>query len=360
MEKANISQYWCHACSRMVGPIIEIETVKCPNCQGGFLEQMSPLPPPPGGNANEDDDDYYSHHRALSLWAPILLGIINTTPQSHYPSRPQGQEVERAGREEDNSELDQLPPGFGSIIPLRRRNSGSAPFLRLMQGIRAGMRSEEDDDDDGEGVILINPLSQTILDLQAGSSDDVESNHINPFSSSLGDYFLGAGLDMLLQHLADNHINRYGTPPAQKDAVEALPTVNIQHQQQDSSSSPLQCSVCLEDFEIGSEAKQMPCHHCFHSGCIIPWLQLHSSCPVCRYQLPSEDDSKLQPPFIGDNAAAAAAGTRRNESGRRELGGRFSLPIPWPVSHFFNHNDNNTSQSGDGNSSSSQQEPSSQ
>jgi len=29
----------------------------------------------------------------------------------------------------------------------------------------------------------------------------------------------------------------------------------------------------------------MGCEHCFHSGCIIPWLELHGTCPVCRKEL---------------------------------------------------------------------------
>lgn len=106
----------------------------------------------------------------------------------------------------------------------------------------------------------------------------MDNNSSNQPIGSLGDYFIGPGVDMLLQHLAENDPTRYGTPPAQKEVVEALPAVTI--------DETLQCSVCLEDFEIGTEAKEMPCKHKFHGGCILPWLELHSTCPVCRHQLP--------------------------------------------------------------------------
>nr|GMD70924.1 E3 ubiquitin-protein ligase RING1-like [Ipomoea batatas] len=147
-------------------------------------------------------------------------------------------------------------------------------------------------------------MNQTII--VQGSSDSNPPPPTTPLPGNqaigaLGDYFIGPSLEMLLQHLAENDPNRYGTPPAQKGTVEALPMVKVE----DDAS---QCSVCLEDFEIEAEAKEMPCKHRFHSDCILPWLQLHNSCPVCRYQLPPD-----QP----NNAEEAPQGSRNGT-------------IPWP------------------------------
>lgn len=41
--------------------------------------------------------------------------------------------------------------------------------------------------------------------------------------------------------------------------------------------SKLQCSVCWEDFMIEEPVRQLPCQHCYHEACIVPWLELVSS-----------------------------------------------------------------------------------
>lgn len=398
-EEREVARYWCHGCSQIVDPILEVETIKCSLCRSEFVEEMESI--------RNDHRHHHHHHlendlgggsdsdRALSLWAPILLGMM-TNPRRRRRFR----HLEFDDDDEDHHDLNVSRPhrqrvGEGETeldrelesIMLRRRRRSSATILQLLQGIRAGIVSESeisvgsnlrdrdrDRDWDGrrenrdrERVILINPFNQTII-VQGGSFDS--NNSQNPIGS-LGDYFVGPGLELLLQHLAENNPNRYGTPPAQKEAVEALLTVKVEE-------NCLQCSVCLEDFEIGTEAKEMPCKHRFHGGCIFPWLELHSSCPVCRYQLPY-DESKLdrdreqsrdggqsqghdhEREEAGNGATEnrtieetnngngeAGDGDERNDSGRR-----FSVSLPWPFSSLFSWCASQTANTSSSSSSSS-------
>ncbi|KAK4780616.1 hypothetical protein SAY87_016722 [Trapa incisa] len=156
-----------------------------------------------------------------------------------------------------------------------------------------------------------------------GESSHDSSENLNRASGSLGDYFIGPSLDLLLQHLAENDPNRYGTPPAKKEAMEALPTVSVKE--------PCPCPICLDDLE--SEAKEMPCKHKFHGSCILPWLKLHSSCPVCRCQLAGDESKRESSP--GGSGSRARDGESSDSHGSTSSGGegrnrlrRFM--ISWP------------------------------
>ncbi|KAG4958850.1 hypothetical protein AAZX31_13G058000 [Glycine max] len=72
---------------------------------------------------------------------------------------------------------------------------------------------------------------------------------------------------------------------ASQSSIDAMPTIKITHEHLYSNPK---CSVCIERFEVGSEARKMPCDHIYHSDCIVPWLVHHNSCPVCRGKLPPE------------------------------------------------------------------------
>ncbi|CAH9093882.1 unnamed protein product [Cuscuta epithymum] len=355
-EEAQSLRYWCYRCSRAVNPLREIGPLNCPVCEGGFLEEMETATGQADSGSITSEYPFDSERAALSLWAPILLGMMSNNPRRdrrHSTSSRLRHRIELLEEDhDDDEELDdhttsehnrdqtELDRELDTIIRRRRRRS-SATILHLLQGIRAGMLSEtensEGDDRDRERVILINPFNQSIIVHGSNSSSNNNNDHSSlgdppRHIGSLGDYFIGPGLDMLLQQLADNDPSRYGTPPARKEAVVAMPVVKVE--------DSLQCAVCLDDFEIGSEAKEMPCKHKFHSECIIPWLDLHSSCPVCRYQLPFDDGPNGPARNINNNNAAEINTTVIDGGGsgndRDGVSGRqFSVPIPWPFSSLF-------------------------
>jgi E3 ubiquitin-protein ligase RNF115/126 len=154
---------------------------------------------------------------------------------------------------------------------------------------------------------------------------------------SYGDYFVGPGLEQLIEQLAENDPNRYGTPPAAKSALSTLPDVVVTDAMI-AAAEGAQCAVCKEDFSPGDGAKQMPCDHIYHADCIVPWLELHNSCPVCRFELPTDDPdyegnkaSKANPSVGSAAAAAAASGSSTAaEEGGEETARVVGRRLPWP------------------------------
>ncbi|CAI9761251.1 unnamed protein product [Fraxinus pennsylvanica] len=52
----------------------------------------------------------------------------------------------------------------------------------------------------------------------------------------------------------------------------------------------LECAVCLNRFEPTEVLRLLPkCKHAFHVECVDTWLDAHSTCPLCRYQVDHED-----------------------------------------------------------------------
>jgi Ring finger domain len=53
-----------------------------------------------------------------------------------------------------------------------------------------------------------------------------------------------------------------------------------------------ECSICLDDpFTVGDQVTRLPCAHFYHRHCIQGWLSQSCTCPICRFELPTDDPS---------------------------------------------------------------------
>lgn len=71
-----------------------------------------------------------------------------------------------------------------------------------------------------------------------------------------------------------------------QDMDSCLPTVKITSLILELDSL-IVCAVCKDQFVLDCDAKKLPCNHMFHAQCILPWLNIHSSCPLCRFSVPT-------------------------------------------------------------------------
>nr|GLL27030.1 uncharacterized protein LOC109189890 [Ipomoea trifida] len=96
------------------------------------------------------------------------------------------------------------------------------------------------------------------------------------------DYLDALGLDESVEHGL-----RRGAPPAAVSVVNSLPCVVIKDQEQ--LDDNLACAICKDSLSVGSVVNQLPCSHVYHPSCILPWLSSRNTCPLCRYELPTDD-----------------------------------------------------------------------
>lgn len=53
------------------------------------------------------------------------------------------------------------------------------------------------------------------------------------------------------------------------------------------------CSICFDNADNSDKTGHLT--HIFHTHCILPWLEIDSSCPTCRSQVSSLNDTPILP-----------------------------------------------------------------
>ena len=79
-----------------------------------------------------------------------------------------------------------------------------------------------------------------------------------------------------------------GNPPASEKAINNLKKTDI-NKDNIKDYNEKTCNVCLENYKEGDISIKLDCEHYFHDKCIIQWLKMRNTCPVCRHELESND-----------------------------------------------------------------------
>lgn len=227
--KAQFGKYWCHLCQKDFSQILDETTdIQCIFCGKTFCE-LIPTNNPEGT----------SHPRNFK---PYIANINNNTNNSN--------------------------------------NSNN---------------SENDNENDSESISnllldLINGANGT--DSQSSSFLSTQFIASNLHIYNFGFFSLENNLDNIMNTLMMMDNNKYGNPPAAKNAIEKLKKIKLSKDKINELLNEKNkfCAVCKDEFNTEEECLIMPCDHFFHEGCLIPWLKLRNSCPVCRFELPTDDE----------------------------------------------------------------------
>ncbi|KAL7107781.1 hypothetical protein ACP275_06G075900 [Erythranthe tilingii] len=250
------STYWCYRCNRFVR-VWSPDSVACPDCNSGFVEEVES---PARSSLSDSRRRRFPAAAMYMMRTPDSVPVPGSGPGSISGSSPRLRRSRRNGG-------DRSP--FNPVIVLRGSNDGAAGGAPGAGGGTPPGGAFELYYDDGAG------------------------SGLRPLPATMSEFLLGSGFDRLLDQLAQIEANGFGridsNPPASKAAIESMPTIEIVDQHIAVESH---CAVCKEAFELGIEAREMPCKHLYHQDCILPWLTLRNSCPVCRHELPTDNENR--------------------------------------------------------------------
>ena len=123
--------------------------------------------------------------------------------------------------------------------------------------------------------------------------------------------------DRILEQLAEQGNN--APPPASEDAIRSLPKKPIS-KDEIGDDGTAECSICMDNVEIGTEVTTLPCGHWFHEDCVVAWLKEHDTCPHCRK------------PISQGTSNSVPSGSRRRPSRRSSsVASPFTRDNPWTV-----------------------------
>uniref|UniRef100_A0A8D0GAU4 RING-type E3 ubiquitin transferase n=1 Tax=Sphenodon punctatus TaxID=8508 RepID=A0A8D0GAU4_SPHPU len=264
---AAVSQhrFFCHSCKGEVSP--KLPEYTCPRCESGFIEEVTDDSSFLEGGSGGIDDSPSTHF--AELW-----DHLDHTMVFPFLSSSSLDLDSRDNERGHQAHADLWGPSRPPRLPMPRR-------------YRPRGSSRPDRSPAIEGI-----LQQIFAGFFANSAIP-GSPH--PFSwsgmlhSNPGDYAWGqSGLDAIVTQLL-GQLENTGPPPADKEKITSLPTVTVTQEQVDTG---LECPVCKDDYTVAEQVRQLPCNHFFHSNCIVPWLELHDTCPVCRKSLNGEDSTR--------------------------------------------------------------------
>ncbi|KAM9105777.1 E3 ubiquitin-protein ligase RNF126 isoform X4 [Balaenoptera ricei] len=253
-------RYFCHCCSVEIVP--RLPDYICPRCESGFIEELP-------------EETRSAENGSAPSTAPA--------DQSRQPfEADDGRDPESRREREQHSRH-----RYGARQPrarlTARRTTGRHEGVPTLEGIIQQLVN---------GIIT----PATIPNLGLGPWGVLHSNPM--------DYAWGAnGLDAIITQLL-NQFENTGPPPADKEKIQALPTIPVTEEH---VGSGLECPVCKDDYGLGERVRQLPCNHLFHDGCIVPWLEQHDSCPVCRKSLTGQNTATDPPGLAGVSFSSSSS-----------------------------------------------------
>jgi len=142
----------------------------------------------------------------------------------------------------------------------------------------------------------------------------------NPASAIHGDaVYTQEAFDRIITQLREQ-VQPGGAPPASQAALDRLRVKEVDDAMLgcENGEGKAKCVVCVDDMVKGEKVAVLPCEHFFHGECVVPWLKLHGTCPVCRRSVEVEEEKGVEGKGGGDVGAAEQGHRAGFQDGRNE------------------------------------------
>ncbi|TKY89700.1 hypothetical protein EX895_001485 [Sporisorium graminicola] len=170
-----------------------------------------------------------------------------------------------------------------------------------------------------------------------------------------GDYVLGQqGLDDIISQLMEQTQGSTAPPPATEDVIDKLERFTLDDKQRIEKARNQDCPTCKDEFlpspaeagdaQTGEQEKDedeeqqqdlisMPCGHIFHVDCLVPWLRMHGTCPVCRISIAKPQEESASSGH-NDSESTGQQPPTASAAGSGPIPGGWPSP-PNPFTSFF-------------------------
>ncbi|EEF52740.1 E3 ubiquitin-protein ligase CIP8 [Ricinus communis] len=324
-------QYWCYRCIKRVSTetLANESDVICLECKNGFVELITAAATPPSNTpslTSDQADDSTFGSQFLQMLRIIAQAAREEDTPPPLPQDPYSEDdflrIELNGWDNDEDEEDDKDSNKNENE--ENRDEGEHDDGEDISDNETEEENREDEEEDmrrrrrdflrlrirefatrarsGRNRIL--DWAEILMGLEDNSIEFLlEVPETDRYIGNPEDYVDAAGYEALLQNLAESDDGRRGAPPASKSSVSALPTAVITLEEQTRV-----CAICKDMVNVGETETKLPCDHGYHGDCIVPWLGSRNSCPVCRFELPTDDTEYEEERKKKPATAAAVSG----------------------------------------------------
>ncbi|XP_058803170.1 E3 ubiquitin-protein ligase Iruka isoform X2 [Phymastichus coffea] len=293
---SSMRRFFCHRCSVEIEHLLPDFT--CPRCSTGFIEELERNNEDAAGQMDMDNQDY----------GDIDVDVTGFDDDSEYDILP----IIRAAAEASARSGANYRDGWRRSHRLSSagdqtstRNTSSRNQQHQQAGIDIASRVPLDS--------LIQEIFFNLSGIGFGFAQGQGGQAPVLFLGNPGDYVWGQqGLDSIVTQLL-NQMDGTGPPPLPRRQIDEIPTTSVSQIQVDLK---LQCSVCWEDFILEEPVRQLPCQHFYHAPCIVPWLELHGTCPICRQSLGDTTTIEANQDTVSPSLAALFRAANESNSSR--------------------------------------------